>query len=155
MSLLVGTSMKLAGATTWRVYFVDWRSQIAVASLALTAPIPAVLAQEEPALLPLLALAMVAAQSGMSAVSSRTTLAGTDPLTSVANRATLLARLRDQARADPHAGRRRHPAAGRPGQVQGGQRRPRPSGRRSGAGRDRATAGGIDQVLRSGGPVRR
>ncbi len=92
--VLVGTSMKLAGATTWRVYFVDWRSQIAVASLALTAPIPAVLAQEEPALLPLLALAMVAAQSGLSAVSSRTTLAGTDPLTSVANRATLLARLR-------------------------------------------------------------
>ena len=92
--VLVGTSMKLAGATTWRVYFVDWRSQIAVASLALTAPIPAVLAQQEPALLPLLALAMMAAQSGMSAVSSRTALAGTDPLTSVANRATLLTRLR-------------------------------------------------------------
>ena len=92
--VLVGTSMKLAGATTWRVYFVDWRSQIAVASLALTAPIPAVLAQEEPTLLPLLALAMVAAQSGLRAVSSQTTLAGTDPLTSVANRATLLARLR-------------------------------------------------------------
>ncbi len=92
--LLVGTSIKLAGATTWRVYFVDWRSQIAVAALALTAPIPAVLAQEQPALLPLLALAMMAAQSGMSAVSSRTALAGTDPLTSVANRATLLTRLR-------------------------------------------------------------
>ncbi len=69
--VLVGTSMKLAGATTWRVYFVDWRSQIAVASLALTAPIPAVLAQEEPTLLPLLALAMVAAQSGLRAVSSQ------------------------------------------------------------------------------------
>lgn len=92
--VLVGTSMRLAGAVTWRVYFVDWRSQIAVASLALTAPIPAVLAQEEPALLPLLALAMMAAQSGMTAVSSRTALAGTDPLTSVANRATLLTRLR-------------------------------------------------------------
>ena len=64
--------------------------------LALTAPIPAVLAQEQPALLPLLALAMVAAQSGMSAVSSRTALAGTDPLTSLANRAALLARLRDR-----------------------------------------------------------
>jgi diguanylate cyclase (GGDEF)-like protein len=92
--LLVATSTRLAGATTWRVYFLDWRNQIAVASLALTAPIPAVLAQEEPALLPLLALAMVAAQSGMSAVSSRTALAGTDPLTSLANRATLLTRLR-------------------------------------------------------------
>src|SRR6476646_506234 len=75
--LLVATSTRLAGATTWRVYFLDWRNPMAVASLALTAPIPAVLAQEEPALLPLLALAMVAAQSGMSAVSSRTALAGT------------------------------------------------------------------------------
>jgi diguanylate cyclase (GGDEF)-like protein len=92
--VLVGTSLKLSGAASWRAYFVDWRNQIAVASLALTAPIPAVLAQEEPALLPLLALAMMAAQSGMSAVSSRTALAGTDPLTSLANRATLLTRLR-------------------------------------------------------------
>ena len=41
-------------------------SQIAIGTIALTAPIPAVLAQDQPALLPLLALAMVAAQSGMS-----------------------------------------------------------------------------------------
>ena len=39
------------------------------------------LAWNSPALLPLLALAMLAAQSGLRAVSFRTTLAGTDPLT--------------------------------------------------------------------------
>ena len=39
---------------------------------------------------------MVAAQSGLIAVTSRTALAGTDPLTSVATRAALLARLRDR-----------------------------------------------------------
>jgi diguanylate cyclase (GGDEF)-like protein len=37
---------------------------------------------------------MMAAQSGIRAVSSRTALAGSDPLTSLANRATLLAALR-------------------------------------------------------------
>ena len=54
------------------------------------------LALHAPALLPLLALAMVAAQSGISAVSSRTAAAGTDPLTSVANRATLVTKLRNR-----------------------------------------------------------
>ena len=37
----------------------DWRNQLAVGSLALTAPIAAVLAWNSPALLPLLALAML------------------------------------------------------------------------------------------------
>ena len=92
--LLVGTSWRLAGATTWREYFADWHSQIAVGALALTAPIPAVIAQVHPALLLLLALAMIAAQSGVVAVASRTALASTDPLTSLANRSTLMARLR-------------------------------------------------------------
>ena len=55
---------------------------------------PAVLALHAPGLLPLLAPAMVAAQSGLRAVASRTTQAGADPLTAVANRATLLARMR-------------------------------------------------------------
>lgn len=91
--LLVVTSWWLAGAITWRAYFADWRSQIAVSALALTAPIPAVIAQYNPALLVLLALAMIAAQSGMNAVASRTALANTDPLTSLANRATLMSRL--------------------------------------------------------------
>jgi diguanylate cyclase (GGDEF)-like protein len=94
--VLVGTSVRLAGGMTWREYFADWRSQIAISSIALTAPIPAVLAQDQPALLPLLALAMVAAQSGLIAVTSRTALAGTDPLTSLATRAALQARLRDR-----------------------------------------------------------
>lgn len=92
--LLVATSHKLAGAGGYREYLIDWRPQIAIATLALTAPIPAVIVQDQPSLLPLLALAMVAAQSGMIAVSNRTALAGADPLTSVANRATLLAHLR-------------------------------------------------------------
>ena len=54
--------------------------------------------------MPLLALAMVAAQSGMSAVSSRTALAGTDPLTSVANRLALLARLKGRLAQLPRQG---------------------------------------------------
>ena len=91
--LLVMTSQVLAGATTRREYMADWRSQLAIGTLALTAPIPAVLVVEQPAMLPFLALAMVAAQVGMRAVSSRTQLAGTDPLTSMANRDRLLARL--------------------------------------------------------------
>jgi diguanylate cyclase (GGDEF)-like protein len=91
--LLVMTSQVLAGATTRREYLADWRSQLAIGTLALTAPIPAVLVVEQPAMLPLLALAMVAAQVGMRAVSSRTLLAGTDPLTGMANRDRLLARL--------------------------------------------------------------
>jgi diguanylate cyclase (GGDEF)-like protein len=91
--LLVGTSWWLAGAVTWREYFADWHSQIAVGALALTAPIPAVIAQVYPGLLPLLALAMVAAQSGMKSVASRTALASTDPLTSLANRVTLMDRI--------------------------------------------------------------
>jgi diguanylate cyclase (GGDEF)-like protein len=94
--VLVATSHKLARASSYREYFVDWRRQIAIAALALTAPIPAVIAANQPSLLPLLALAMVAAQSGMIAVSNRTALAGADPLTSVANRATLLAHLRSR-----------------------------------------------------------
>lgn len=91
--LLVVTSWWLAGAITWRAYFADWRSQIAVSALALTAPIPAVIAVGHPAFLLLLALAMMAAQSGMNAVASRTALANTDPLTSLANRATLMTKL--------------------------------------------------------------
>jgi len=94
--VLIGVSVILVGATTWAEHLADWRNQLAVGSLALTAPIAAVLAWNSPALLPLLALAMLAAQSGLRAVSFRTTLAGTDPLTSIANRATLLARLRDR-----------------------------------------------------------
>jgi len=94
--LLVTTSLCLSGASTIRECLSDGRRQVAVGTLALTAPIPAVLAAQEPALLPLLALAMVAAQSGMRAVASRTQLAGTDPLTSVANRLALLARLKSR-----------------------------------------------------------
>jgi diguanylate cyclase (GGDEF)-like protein len=94
--LFVMTSQVLAGATTRREYFADWRSQLAIGTLALTAPIPAVLAAEQPAMLPFLALSMVAAQVGIRAVSSRTLLAGTDPLTSMANRDRLLARLQDR-----------------------------------------------------------
>ncbi len=91
--VLVMTSQVLAGATTCREYLSDWREQVALASLSLIAPIPAVLALHQPALLPLLAVAMIAAQSGMSAVSSRTALAGTDPLTATANRDRLLAQV--------------------------------------------------------------
>jgi len=94
--LLVMTSQCLTGATTPRAYLADWRSQLAIGTLDLTAPIPAVLAAAQPALLPLLALAMVAAQAGLSAVTSRTAQAGTDPLTSVPNRALLLARLKSR-----------------------------------------------------------
>jgi diguanylate cyclase (GGDEF)-like protein len=91
--VLVMTSQVLAGATTCHEYLSDWRNQVALASLSLIAPIPAVLALHQPALLPLLAVAMIAAQSGMSAVSSRTALAGTDPLTATANRDRLLAQV--------------------------------------------------------------
>lgn len=94
--LLVMTSQYLAGATTPRAYLADWRSQIAIGTLDLTAPIPAVLAAAQPALLPLLAVAMVAAQVGLSAVTSRTAQAGTDPLTSVPNRAYLMARIKSR-----------------------------------------------------------
>lgn len=92
--LLVMTSQVLAGATTRREYLADWRSQLAFGTLALMAPIPAVLVVVQPAMLPFLALAMVAAQVGIRAVSSTTLLAGTDPLTAMANRDRLLARLR-------------------------------------------------------------
>ena len=92
--VLVGTSVNLVGASTWRENVADWRQQIAIGTLALTAPIPAVIAIYQPGLLPLLALAMVAALSGMSAVSSRTSAAGTDPLTRVGNRAAFTAALR-------------------------------------------------------------
>jgi diguanylate cyclase len=91
---LVGTSVTLAGAFAWREYFSDWRNQIAIAALALTAPIPAALALHDPALLPVLALAMIAAQLGISQVASQTAAAGTDALTSLANRATLVNKLR-------------------------------------------------------------
>jgi diguanylate cyclase (GGDEF)-like protein len=93
---LVMTSQCLAGATTPRAYLADWRSQVAIGTLDLTAPIPAALAAAQPALLPLLAVAMVAAQAGLSAVTSRTAQAGTDPLTSVPNRAYLLARIKSR-----------------------------------------------------------
>lgn len=102
--VLVMTAQVLAGATTPRVYLADWRSQLAIGTLDLTAPIPAVLAASQPALLPLLAVAMIAAQAGLSAVTSRTAQAGTDPLTSVPNRAYLLARLKS-ALAAPELGR--------------------------------------------------
>lgn len=92
--LLVMTSQCLAGATTPRAFLADWRRQVAIGTLDLTAPIPAVLAAEQPALLLLLAVAMVAAQAGLSAVTSRTAQAGTDALTSVPNRAFLLARIK-------------------------------------------------------------
>jgi len=94
--VLVMTSQYLAGATTPRVYLADWRNQIAIGTLDLTAPIPAALAAAQPALLPLLAVAMVAAQAGLGAVTSRTAQAGTDPLTSVPNRAYLLARIKSR-----------------------------------------------------------
>ena len=94
--VLVMTSQVLAGATSCREYLSDWRRQAAIASLSLTAPIPVVLALEQPAMLPLLAVAILAAQSGMSAVSTRTALAGTDPLTSTANRERLLAQVGHQ-----------------------------------------------------------
>ncbi len=93
---LVGTSLVLARVSDWRETTVDWRSQAGIASLTLTAPIPAVLAERQPALLPLLALSMVAAQAGMSAVASQTALAATDPLTAIANQANLMVRLRER-----------------------------------------------------------
>jgi len=102
--LLVTTSLCLSGASTIRECLSDGRRQVAIGTLALTAPVPAVLAADEPALLPLLALAMVAAQSGMRAVASRTQLAGTDPLTSVANRLALLARLKSRLARLPRQG---------------------------------------------------
>ncbi|HEY7815495.1 MAG TPA: GGDEF domain-containing protein [Nakamurella sp.] len=104
--VLVMTSQYLAAATTPRAYLADWRSQIAIGTLDLTAPIPAALAAAQPALLPLLAVAMVAAQAGLGAVTSRTAQAGTDPLTSVPNRAYLLTRIKSRLAApevDRHA----------------------------------------------------
>jgi diguanylate cyclase (GGDEF)-like protein len=102
--LLVTTSLCLSGASTISECLSDGRRQVAISTLALTAPIPAVLAAQQPMLLPLLALAMVAAQSGMGAVASRTQLAGTDPLTSVANRLALLARLKSRLARLPRPG---------------------------------------------------
>jgi diguanylate cyclase (GGDEF)-like protein len=102
--LLVTTSVCLSGSSTINECTADWRRQVAVSTLALTAPIPAVLAAQQPALLPLLALAMVAALSGMRAVASRTQLAGTDPLTMVANRLALLARLKSRLERLPRRG---------------------------------------------------
>ncbi|WP_166442288.1 sensor domain-containing diguanylate cyclase [Nakamurella flava] len=61
--------------------------------LPLTAPIPAALVVVEPALLPLLGLAIVAAQLGVARVASQTALAGLDPLTGIANRSALAAAL--------------------------------------------------------------
>jgi diguanylate cyclase (GGDEF)-like protein len=83
----------LAGASTPRAYLTDWRRQVTIGTLDLTAPIPAVLAATQPGLLPLLAIAMIAALAGLRAVISRTTQAGTDPLTGVPNRAFLLGQL--------------------------------------------------------------
>jgi diguanylate cyclase (GGDEF)-like protein len=91
--VLVMTSQVLAGATTPRAYLADWRRQVTIGTLDLTAPIPAVLAATQPVLLPLLALAMIAALAGLRAVASRTAEAGTDPLTGVPNRAYLLGQL--------------------------------------------------------------
>lgn len=92
--VLVMTSQVLAGATTPRAYLGDWRRQVTIGTLDLTAPIPAVLAAAQPVLLPLLAIAMIAALAGLRAVISRTAQAGTDPLTGVPNRAYLLGQLR-------------------------------------------------------------
>ena len=92
--VLVMTSQVLAGATTPREYLTDWRRQVTIGTLDLTAPIPAVLAATQPVLLPLLAVAMIAALAGLRAVVSRTAQAGTDPLTGVPNRAYLLQQLR-------------------------------------------------------------
>ena len=94
--LLVMTSQVLAGATTPRAYLADWRRQAMIGTLDLTAPIPAVLAATQPVLLPLLAIAMIAALAGLRAVISRTAQAGTDPLTGVPNRAYLLGQLRSR-----------------------------------------------------------
>lgn len=94
--VLVMTSQVLAGATTPRAYLADWRRQATIGLLDLTAPIPAVLAATQPVLLPLLALAMIAALAGLRAVTTRTVQAGTDPLTGVPNRAHLLAQLRSR-----------------------------------------------------------
>lgn len=92
-TLLIGVSLTLLGARTWHAHLSEWRGQLAVGWLALAAPVPAVLAEGAPILLPLLAVAMVAAQYGVRAVSSVTVLAGRDALTNVANRATLYAAL--------------------------------------------------------------
>lgn len=92
--VLVMTSQVLAGAITPRAYLADWRSQVSIGTLDLTAPIPAVLAATQPVLLPLLAVAMIAALAGLRAVVSRTAQAGTDPLTGVPNRAYLLGQLK-------------------------------------------------------------
>lgn len=70
-----------------------WRPRRASWYLPLSAPMPAALAVIEPALLPLLALAIVAAQFGVARVASQTALAGLDPLTGIANRAALSAAL--------------------------------------------------------------
>lgn len=94
--VLVMTSQVLAGATTPRAYLADWRRQATIGTLDLTAPIPAVLAATQPVLLPLLALAMIAALAGLRAVTSRTAQAGTDPLTGVPNRGYLLTQLKSR-----------------------------------------------------------
>lgn len=94
--VLVMSSQVLAGATTPRAYLTDWRRQVTIGTLDLTAPIPAVLAATQPVLLPLLAVAMIAALVGLRAVISRTAQAGRDPLTGVPNRAHLLGQLRSR-----------------------------------------------------------
>ena len=94
--VLVLSSQVLAGATTASGYLADWRRQVTIGTLDLTAPIPAVLAATQPVLLPLLALAMIAALAGLRAVVSRTAQAGTDPLTGVPNRDFLLSQLRSR-----------------------------------------------------------
>lgn len=70
-----------------------WLPRRASWYLPFSAPIPAALAVTEPALLPLLGLAIVAAQLGVAKVASQTALAGLDPLTGIANRAALSAAL--------------------------------------------------------------
>lgn len=84
---------RLFGPTGLTAVERRWRPRPTSWYLPLTAPIPAALVVVEPALLPLLGLAIVAAQFGVARVASQTALAGLDPLTGIANRSALAAAL--------------------------------------------------------------
>lgn len=97
-SLLVGWGVdrwlrRLFGPVGLTLSERRWRPRRTSWYLPLTAPIPAALAALEPGLLPLLGLAIVAAQFGVARVASQTALAGLDPLTGIANRSALAAAL--------------------------------------------------------------
>lgn len=115
-SLAVGGAVdrwlrRLFGPTGLTAVERRWRPRRTSWYLPLTAPIPAAVVLVEPALLPLLGLAIVAAQFGVARVASQTALAGLDPLTGIANRSALAAALHrrlarragagDTAAADP------------------------------------------------------